>query len=268
MAVTSFVFLIPFGAAAADYILVIIDTSDQKRKTIYSIVVNYCDVKKFCAYYGNSNINLAIEKYMHNYLGITNPNLIKNGTQIKVPRVLLKANVSNVVKQKERAIKQTEFRSPLGGYKRPQLHNCSHNIGVTARICPFDKYYAERAGGRKHNALDVYCSQGTKLYPIKPGIVTGSGYYVKTSNGRVVRFKYWKKNGYSVKVQTNDGFTYLYIHCQKMGLPKIGEWVGYDTVMAFSGITGNANANNPHVHINLKKNGKLVDPLRFLSFLR
>ncbi|MFH1642772.1 MAG: M23 family metallopeptidase [Nanoarchaeota archaeon] len=268
LAVSALPFILPINVEAASYIIVIINSSDPKRKTLYSIITYYCDVKKFCAFYGQTDLNLAILKYSRTYLIIADPATIQNGTKIRIPRVFLKKNVTRSVKQEEKKNLHTRFLSPLGGYKRSLTHNCPEDRGVRARICPFDTFYARRSGGRIHLALDVYCQPGTQLYPIKPGIVTGSGYYVKKKNGRVVKFQYWQKNGYAIKIQTNDGFTYMYIHCLKKGLAKIGTYVNYDTRIAYSGTSGNATKYNPHVHISMRERGKLVDPLKYLPFLR
>lgn len=170
---------------------------------------------------------------------------------------------------KEAYAKNTVFMSPLGGLKKPKIHECytdtPQNKGAGyKRICPFDRYAANRSNGRTHNALDVYCSIGTPLYPIKPGIVTGAGEYYLLPNGS--RGRFFPANGQSVKIQTEDGFIFIYIHLSKVNV-KIGQRVSYNTVVGLSGITGNGNKENPHVHIVLRKNGVLVDPYKYLSFL-
>lgn len=170
---------------------------------------------------------------------------------------------------KEAYAKSNIFMSPFGGTKKPKVHECytgtPQNKGAGyKRICPFDRYSASRSGGRTHNALDVYCSIGTALYPIKPGIVTGAGDYYLLANGTRARF--FKANGKSVKIQTEDGFIFIYIHLSRVDV-KIGQKVDYKTLLGLSGITGNGERENPHVHIVLRKNGVLVDPYKYLSFL-
>lgn len=179
------------------------------------------------------------------------------------------AGAATAVLPREAEAKSKVFMSPLGGTKKPKVHACwsgtpQNNGAGYKRICPFDRFTANRSNGRTHNALDVYCEIGTSLYPIKPGIVTGAGRYYLQANG--TKKEFFPANGQSVKVQTEDGFVFIYIHLSKVNV-KIGQKVVYNTKVGRSGITGNGNKDNPHVHIVLKKNGELVDPYKYLKFL-
>ena len=58
----------------------------------------------------------------------------------------------------------------------------------------------------------------------------------------------------------------MYIHMSRVDV-KLGQWVDHTTRVGLSGITGNAEPKNPHVHVKMTINGKVVDPLKYLSFL-
>ncbi|MBI4983417.1 peptidoglycan DD-metalloendopeptidase family protein [Candidatus Woesearchaeota archaeon] len=174
-------------------------------------------------------------------------------------------------KSKLEEVVKSEFRSPFGGYKKPDLHQCwqgsKQNEGAgKGRICPFDKYNANRSGGRKHQALDLYEKIGIPLYPTKPGKVVGAGEYELNESGNRVKFKNCINNGKAVKIKTSEGFIYTYIHLNEVKV-KIGEEVDYKTIVGNLGITGNANAKNPHIHLQITYGGKLQDPEKHLSFL-
>ncbi|MBW2964937.1 M23 family metallopeptidase [Candidatus Woesearchaeota archaeon] len=165
------------------------------------------------------------------------------------------------------------FHSPFGGTTRPPTHECypfpaNTNAGEQ-EICPFDLYGARRRSGRhkrRHKGLDLYGSVGTPLFPMKPGTVVGAGRY-EVRNGKKRLMRFWRNNGNSVKIRTDDGYQYMYIHMSSVNV-RIGQKVGYDTEVGTLGTTGNRYAENPHVHIAVKHNGQQLNPIKYLGFLR
>ncbi len=279
----------PFRALAGkqkDFIEV---TITRDRNSIGKIVDVYCDGNKFLAHYNARNIQDGINSLVriHNH-HIRNPSLVKIGDRILIPKATLKDPIQEAAKVQETKIEESvkqirtnEWQSPFGGNKKIELHYCYTETpnndgpnGITRikgkdgklypkitgtrkqmRICPHDLFTADRTSGenKRHNALDCWCPIGTNLYPIKSGTVEKAGIVPNRP-----------KNGLTVKIRTNDGFTYLYIHMSEIFV-KVGERVNLSTCVGKSGITGNATKDNPHVHITLRKNNKLVDPLAYLK---
>jgi murein DD-endopeptidase MepM/ murein hydrolase activator NlpD len=277
--------LFPMDAiAGADTITVTISSKDKHRNSLWSIAIHYCDTGKLMKYYDTRDLNKAITKLAtHNK--ITNVKRISEGQRINIPKSLLKRGAQRSAKESEKrqksekqqqAIQTGKFQSPFGGSKKPELHQCmwSNRVdtgGGVRRICRFDTYNASRKRHR-HEALDVWGRIGTKLYPIKPGIVIGADkHYWPVRNGRIIRkrrrFRFARNNGRSVKIQTSDGFVYVYIHMKEVHV-RLGQAVKHNTVVGTLGCSGNAYCNNPHVHITLHRNGTKVDPLKYLPFLK
>ncbi len=273
----------PFDLLAGeDVIVVTVKSGDPHRSSLAAIVEHYCNKKAFARYYGGSYINAL--KGLARFNGITNKRLtVTNGQKIKIPRVLTRRDVrKEATKKKEnkkeergtrsRSSSRTSSRgwqSPFGGRKKPVVHLCFQGTpqnprDLRARICPFDLFTARRSRGRPHSALDCYCSIGTPLYPIKSGVVVGAGRKYISGTGYK---KFYRGNGKTVKIQTIDGYVYMYLHMSRVDV-RIGQKVNHTTQVGLSGISGNASGANPHVHIHLKKKGTLTDPLKFMPFLR
>ena len=267
-------------ASEPDYITVTV-SRDKKRNSLGAIVENYCDAETLLRFYDTTEISVAIRK-LAKFNGIKDPNKIFIGQKIKIPRTVLKRDIRKAAKEEldRKELKgsgaygpqnKAGFQSPFGGAVKPKVHLCFQGTpqnarGKRARICPFDRYTAKRSGGRDHAALDIWGKIGTKLYPLKPGKVVGAGVYYLNSDGKRVKFKFRKNNGNAVKIQTEDGFTFMYIHLKEVFV-NLGDRVDYDTSVGTLGVTGNASKANPHVHITMNKNGKRVDPFKYLKFL-
>ncbi|MDI3542404.1 MAG: hypothetical protein PWP57_7 [Candidatus Atribacteria bacterium] len=103
-------------------------------------------------------------------------------------------------------------------------------------------------GGRLHSGVDI-------LAP--------SGALIKASRSGVVSFSGWM-NGYGrvVIIDHQDGWQTLYAH-NSVNLVNKGQKVNQGDAIARVGMTGNATAY--HVHFEVKKNGKCLNPLDYLS---
>ncbi|WP_176718823.1 peptidoglycan DD-metalloendopeptidase family protein [Caloranaerobacter ferrireducens] len=102
--------------------------------------------------------------------------------------------------------------------------------------------------GRHHDGIDAGVPVGTPVYAIMPGVVTYSGW--KSGYGKIVIIDH--ENGYE---------TY-YAHNSKL-LVKKGDRVARRQKIALSGNTGRSTG--PHVHFEIHKDGKLLDPLKYLK---
>lgn len=131
---------------------------------------------------------------------------------------------------------------------------------IRAHLRPQDLFGARRIRGSsrrfwisKHTGIDLVAPIGTPLYPIESGIVL---------EARKATGQFWR-NGIFVRYRTNSGLEVMYLHLSKENVSS-GQKITTATLLGRVGITGNASKNNPHVHIQIKKNGKVVDPLQFV----
>ncbi len=224
----------------------------ERGQTLDGIIKANCNTALFAKYYGNGDYYLALQNYAKKVLGV-NPRALKRGQEIPLPLLLIKkqqlekARIKPPVLAMQTQTNNKEFQSPFGGEKKFRS------------LLPFDEFGAQRSGERKHGGIDLYCPIGTPLLPIVSGKVLAAG-------GTRAGFK--PGNGLSVKIKTTDGFEIMYLHLSKISV-KRGDSVGLKTVIGNSGATGNAWASrfyNPHVHIQVRYKGKLVDPRKYLSF--
>ena len=84
---------------------------------------------------------------------------------------------------------------------------------------------------------------------------------VAVASGVVVRSE--KASGYGnfVEIRHADGYSTLYAHNQK-NLVKSGDMVNKGQAIALLGSTGRSSG--PHVHFEVHRNGKIVNPIRFV----
>jgi murein DD-endopeptidase MepM/ murein hydrolase activator NlpD len=99
-----------------------------------------------------------------------------------------------------------------------------------------------------HRGLDFAGKRGSEVVAVASGVVIraekASGY------GNVVELKH------------PDGFTTLYAH-NKENLVEPGDVVSKGQTIALLGSTGRSSG--PHVHFEVHRDGKIVDPLRFVQ---
>ena len=81
-----------------------------------------------------------------------------------------------------------------------------------------------------------------------------------TADGRVIKSSFTRGNGYYVKIQHNNKYATQYLHMQKNGRVKEGQYVKQGDVIGKVGMTGNTSG--PHVCYRFWKNGKQVDPFK------
>ncbi|MEJ2577354.1 MAG: peptidoglycan DD-metalloendopeptidase family protein [Gammaproteobacteria bacterium] len=99
-----------------------------------------------------------------------------------------------------------------------------------------------------HHGIDFAGKRGAEVIAVASGVVTRAG----------------KTDGYGnlVELRHADGYTTRYAHNQK-NLVKVGEVVTKGQTIALLGSTGRANG--PHVHFEVRKNGRSVNPKQFVS---
>lgn len=105
--------------------------------------------------------------------------------------------------------------------------------------------FGERRGNRTHNGVDFAARAGTPIYPMGSGKVIAVD---KVGKGAA---------GIHVIVDHGDGTTSSYSHMNGTDL-DVGDIVSPDTKLGGVGSTGRSTG--PHLHMVVKKNGKVVDP--------
>lgn len=98
-----------------------------------------------------------------------------------------------------------------------------------------------------HRGVDFAGKRGTEVLAVASGVV--------------IRSKKVSGYGNVVEIRHADGYSTLYAH-NKKNLVKSGDVVSKGQTIALLGSTGRSSG--PHVHFEVHRNGKIVDPLRFV----
>lgn len=102
-----------------------------------------------------------------------------------------------------------------------------------------------------HGGVDFAGKTGSDIVAVASGVVTWAD----------------KRHGYGLLVEVNHGNGYKtrYAHCNEIKV-KVGEVVRKDQVVALMGSTGRSTG--PHVHFEVFKNGRTVDPAAYIHRTR
>lgn len=98
-----------------------------------------------------------------------------------------------------------------------------------------------------HNGVDFAGRPGDDILSIGAGVVTYSGN----------RASY----GLTIEIDHGNGYLTRYAHAQEL-LVELGEIVGQGQLIALIGSTGRSTG--PHVHLEVFKNGRVVDPASYI----
>lgn len=117
---------------------------------------------------------------------------------------------------------------------------------------PFGAPRPANSGG-KHMGIDLPCGIGTPLRACAPG-----------------RFVTWgndPKGGLIAVFDTLSGIRVQYMHCSRLNQSiKYGQLINQNTILGWSGETGNATGTIPHVHVKMtQEDGKIIDPTPFFA---
>lgn len=99
-----------------------------------------------------------------------------------------------------------------------------------------------------HAGIDFRASTGTQIRSSGAGTVTVAG----------------RNGGYGnmVEIDHGDGLSTRYAHLSRV-LVKVGDHVEASDPVGLSGTTGRSTG--PHLHYEVRRNGKAIDPMRFLT---
>jgi murein DD-endopeptidase MepM/ murein hydrolase activator NlpD len=113
--------------------------------------------------------------------------------------------------------------------------------------------FGRRGKRRFHAGIDIPMPRGTPIVAALDGIVLDVG----TSKNRQYR-----GYGNTALIGHENGIITLYAHCQSVSVKK-GQAVRQGEVIGFVGNTGRSTT--PHVHFEVRKDGKAVNPLPYLA---
>ena len=157
---------------------------------------------------------------------------------------------------------QLERRVDLRGSQLSALENVILARELKAEIHPegrpvsegfISSYFGERSDpfdGREafHRGVDFAGTVGSRVVAVAAGVVTWAG----------------ERSGYGKLVEINhgDGYVTRYAHNERT-LVSVGETVKRGEPLALMGSTGRSTG--PHVHFEVLRNGRQVDPLSFIG---
>jgi murein DD-endopeptidase MepM/ murein hydrolase activator NlpD len=153
--------------------------------------------------------------------------------------------------------KQINITNETVGEIRDYLHVQRSIYVSTPKGLPvrghISSYYGEREspidGSREfHSGLDISADPGNPVRATADGIVSFSGW----SGG----------NGNLVVLEHGHGFSTFYAH-NRMNMVKVGQKVKRGDVISYVGSTGSSTG--PHVHYEIWKNGKHVNPADYIK---
>jgi septal ring factor EnvC (AmiA/AmiB activator) len=150
------------------------------------------------------------------------------------------------------AVREHELRAIEGLLANKQLHKERYLAGRPVDSGWLSSYFGYRTDpftGKQawHKGVDFAGKEGTKVLAVGSGVVTWAG----------DRYGY----GQMVEINHGNGFTTRYGH-NKENTVKLGQVVTKGQEIARMGSTGRSTG--PHVHFEVLKNGKAVNPERYV----
>jgi murein DD-endopeptidase MepM/ murein hydrolase activator NlpD len=138
----------------------------------------------------------------------------------------------------------SQDRIPTGMFTWP--------LEVPGRISSFFGYRKHPITGETsyHSGMDLAAPSGTPILATADGTVT-----IANSTD-----SYGGGFGYHVRIKHKDGYDTLFAHCSKLAV-KSGDKVIQGQIIAYVGSTGRSTG--PHLHWEIYKGGKRIDPLGF-----
>lgn len=113
------------------------------------------------------------------------------------------------------------------------------------------KQYINPTHPEGHNGVDLKAPKGTPIFPIGPGEVIETGSNPKGGN-------------YLKTFHAEDNLTAYYAHCEKVMAQK-GQKITSQSVIALVGDSGNARGRGAHLHLEVKQDGRNLDPLQVIG---
>jgi len=227
----SFLAITLFGSGCARHISSRERTSPPpKTQGVYHVVERHQTLYRICKTYG---VDL---KWVASLNGISDPSKIETGQRILIPgaKTVLKVEIyiddvaAEQGEQQKIAYNKLDFIWPVDG--------------------KITDVFTE-AENKKHQGLDISSSLGT---PIK---ASSAGKVIYSSNGI-------KGYGNLIILRHSEEYVTVYAHNQ-VNLVEEGTWAEKGQIIGKVGQTGRASG--PHLHFEIRKNNKALNPLLFLK---
>ncbi len=161
----------------------------------------------------------------------------------------------------EKLVQKLEDREPKLAVVEGTLMNRKLHAEVFPRGRPVAKGWISSVFGWRndpisgkrafHEGVDFAGRANSEVVAVAAGVVVWSG----------SRWGF----GNTVEINHGNGYSTLYAH-NKKNLVKVGETVKKGQVLALLGSTGRSNG--PHVHFEVRRNGKAVNPIKFVRAKR
>lgn len=165
---------------------------------------------------------------------------------VQVAQAQVEQKVTALVKQSKKTKKKTTTKTTKT-VKTPVVNGIQlAQVPVTGSITSrFGAISSIRSGA--HTGTDIACALGTPIKAAAPGTVVFS-----EKNGSY---------GNLVKIDHGNGVQTWYAHCNVL-YATVGQQVNAGDVIAEVGQTGNATG--PHLHLEIRLNGKALNPQNYL----
>jgi len=210
---------------------VVIDRSPlPSRSGIYHIVEKHQTLYRICKTYGVDIKEVA------SINRIADHSRIKVGQRIFIPGVRRALKVEVYIED----VVETSIPQEEVVYKKPLF-----TWPVEGRLVDlFDE-----TEGKRHMGVDISSPAGTPIKASASGKVIYSGNTIRGYGNMVI-------------LRHSEEFVTIYAH-NEVNLVEEGEWVERGQIIGKVGQTGRASG--PHLHFEIRKNDKAVDPLLFLK---
>ncbi len=170
---------------------------------------------------------------------------LKVGRYLLIPDVKAPENVTDSVPSNKNKESSTSF------VKKPADNKGNEKVSSSVKFdWPVDGVVTSLFGprnGKMHEGIDIGVPVGRTI--------------TASANGKVIFSGTHGGYGKVIIIQHKDGYVTIYAHNSKL-LKKEGESVKKGEKIAVSGKTGRATG--PHLHFEIRKNSKPVDPLKYL----
>ncbi len=132
-----------------------------------------------------------------------------------------------------------------------------NRLGTGEMIMPARGWLSSYFGNRRHpifkvvkfhTGIDVAAPRGRKI--------------VAADSGKVVHAGWWGGYGQATIIDHGDGLTTVYAHQSRIVVTP-GQIVSRGETIGYVGSTGNSTG--PHLHFEVRKNGKPVDPMGYVN---
>lgn len=219
-------------------------------------VIMYSDGKKAAVIADEQEMNSVIDVVKKNYAQKNNIKDLKN--------IALKSDISYVKKEvnivyldnvKDAAVAIENKLRPTVSFEYKQILSASSvsrgaGLKVSQMCMPTIGRITSNFGmrwGKMHNGLDIGATYGSEI--------------IAAQGGTIIYASWEEGYGNLIEIQHAGGLSSYYGHCSLINV-KVGQIVKKGQKIGNIGSTGNSTG--PHVHFEIRNNGKPTNPLDFL----